>query len=1273
MRRLGVVALVLMSVFGCGASVRSPAASVTHLRALGRASTDGEVVGRWALAEMLAPGGDAMQAGAARARLESLRHDGMWASLARGAFDDAHGEPRRAADAFVGAVVAASASAEPQAPLVAWFAVRHLLSLRGAVTDLFASHRTTFDALLARPSHVGWRAVADLEDWRAVEVYDRAERTGDAYDDEVVRRMGCARGVHIAGPYGHGAPADRQRTFPAERPEPWPPAWPADPMRGSVPKVLPVRQSRCLAVADEQVQDGVFYAETFFSTRAEREMVVAVQGALAVWIDGLLVLTRGIEEWGSWQRFGAHVSMSEGRHRVLARTLTPVASVRLLNPDGTAAGVESDADSVAPFAMAPPVVLPDPNPLEAPVRAAVKGDSSSYAASAIDAALAAYAAHVDQMDDVASTLLEPLVAPQDAAALALQMAATFIAGDPALPEDARAPRSRALRNRALARDGRLWRARLMATLDDAEQHGPAEAVDDLRKLADEERDEPEVLEQVAQVCGRLGWHGEQIRALTELARRFPDDVGALRAYLEALDEQGPAAMADEVATRIKKLDPDAEVDLDRALARHDYQAALGELERLKKRRPDRKELVSRMADVLARSGNTRAAAAELEKALAKHPLDAAARFRLADGAYATGDTGALRRALATALQVGASSEDLRAAIDVVEGATDLEAYRKDGLSVIREFQAWEDGASSAPAPPGRPPTKTPRHMDGTAARVLDYAAIVVHDDGSSEMLEHEIQKIQSQEAINAEAETEPPSGLVLHLRVIKPDGRVLEPEPVAGKPTLTLPHLEVGDFVEIEHVTAQPGDGAKGRQYRSPHWFFREADKGYWRSQFVVVTPANRELVIETRGSVPPPQVSSLMGTFVERRWRVDLSPPAEMEPESPPITEFLPSVRVGWGVSLEATLARLVDFASDETPLDPRLRTTALGVVSGVPPSATDERARRLYRYVVEHIQEGKEADGRRVLTGGSGSRQAAFRYLLRLIGIESELAVVKNRLATPPLGKMSEVEQYDALVMRLSTSQGVRWLTVRDKFAPFGYIPAEFREQPAIRLVTGTPRDVVHAPGAVDAVAYEGRADVHDDGSASLELTLTFSGNRAIAWRNAIDQVAQAKQYDFVERELIAPSFAGGHVREMNVDVADTFDKPLVMRLRVEAPGLAKLIPGGFALRPPFAPSIAQLAALPVRRTPLLRRASWRSDVRVRVVLPESTKMPSALPGGEYRDGEAHVLVRDVVNGHAIDFNRIVELPAGRVQPGEEYAAWQKFVREADALVSRDVLVGR
>src|SRR5258708_39835032 len=106
----------------------------------------------------------------------------------------------------------------------------------------------------------------------------------------------------------------------------------------------------------------------------------------------------------------------------------------------------------------------------------------------------------------------------------------------------------------------------------------------------------------------------------------------------------------------------------------------------------------------------------------------------------------------------------------------------------------------------------------------------------------------------------------------------------------------------------------------------------------------------------------------------------------------------------------------------------------------------------------------------------------MLRLLGIESQLAVVKNRLATPPLGKMSEVEQYDALVMRVPTDKGLRWMLVRDKFAPYGYVPAELRDQPAIVLAADVPREVVRAPGAVDGVAYEGRADMRDDGSAAL-----------------------------------------------------------------------------------------------------------------------------------------------------------------------------------------------
>ncbi len=119
-----------------------------------------------------------------------MPHAGMWASLARALDDDVHGDPRSAAEGYVAALTASVRSPDDRAPLVGWFAVRHLLGLRASVTDLYTQHRDTFESVLVHPGHAGWRAVAELEDWRAVESYDKAEKTGDAYDAEVVARMG---------------------------------------------------------------------------------------------------------------------------------------------------------------------------------------------------------------------------------------------------------------------------------------------------------------------------------------------------------------------------------------------------------------------------------------------------------------------------------------------------------------------------------------------------------------------------------------------------------------------------------------------------------------------------------------------------------------------------------------------------------------------------------------------------------------------------------------------------------------------------------------------------------------------------------------------------------------------------------------------------------------------------------------------------------------------------------------------------------------------------
>ena len=69
----------------------------------------------------------------------------------------------------------------------------------------------------------------------------------------------------------------------------------------------------------------------------------------------------------------------------------------------------------------------------------------------------------------------------------------------------------------------------------------------------------------------------------------------------------------------------------------------------------------------------------------------------------------------------------------------------------------------------------------------------------------------------------------------------------------------------------------------------------------------------------------------------------------------------------------------------------------------------------------------------------------------------------------------------------------------------------------------------------------------------------------------------------------------------------------------------------------------------------------------------MPASLPAGDARDGERVVRVRDAVHGHAIELDRVIDIPAGRVLPGDEYQRFQSFTRRADELVESEIVLGK
>src|SRR5690606_14672258 len=124
--------------------------------------------------------------------------------------------------------------------------------------------------------------------------------------------------------------------------------------------------------------------------------------------------------------------------------------------------------------------------------------------------------------------------------------------------------------------------------------------------------------------------------------------------------------------------------------------------------------------------------------------------------------------------------------------------------------------------------------------------------------------------------------------------------------------LEVGDYIETESIWVLRGASPGGRQFLAPRWFFREENTSYHTSELVVVIPSaidkRHEIIVETTGEVPPPTVEQTAG-FVARRWRVDGSIGVVEEPLRPPVSEFLPSVRVGWGIDADDQLRRIRDL----------------------------------------------------------------------------------------------------------------------------------------------------------------------------------------------------------------------------------------------------------------------------------------------------------------------------------------------------------------------------
>jgi hypothetical protein len=200
-----------------------------------------------------------------------------------------------------------------------------------------------------------------------------------------------------------------------------------------------------------------------------------------------------------------------------------------------------------------------------------------------------------------------------------------------------------------------------------------------------------------------------------------------------------------------------------------------------------------------------------------------------------------------------------------------------------------------------------------------------------------------------------------------------------------------------------------------------------------------------------------------------------------------------------------------------------------------------------------------------------------------------------------------------------------------------------------------------------------MNDDGSAKVELEQRFLGKLGIRMRGVFDKVSDSQLYAFVESRVLASTLPGARVRDVKVENKTNLDAPLVLRVKADVPQLGRVQGTELLVKPIFPLHLAQLATLPTRQIALLLGTWTYVDIDFAIVCASTLRMPPSLPTADYKHGELLVSVKDAVHGHELRLTRTIDLPAGRVQPGDEYARFQHFTTDADAALEREITLGR
>lgn len=830
--------------------------------------------------------------------------------------------------------------------------------------------------------------------------------------------------------------------------------------------------------------------------------------------------------------------------------------------------------------------------------------------------------------------------------------------DPLLPEEVRRDEARRFFEASTRKTGGLWSALLQLAKIEADNGRVTEAIERLRDAIERWPRVKPLYATLFELLRQRGWHTESEAVIKKWRQRVNDHCGVLNAELAVANRLRDVAQAQRISEALVACDVRSNAKYTQLVGRRRWAEAAAELQRLISLEPPQNKYGALLARLeLAKNRADQEAMPQIVAELRqRYPRSQTALIEQLDLLYSQGHHGQARQAFSEALAAEpAATLAISRLGGVISGKPLLDAYRVDGAEVIRQFE------------------RSGRSYDQPQVLVFDYMVTRVFEDGSSLQLVHNINKVQSAEAVNDLGEfTLPEDARLIKLHTIKPDGRRLEPDHIEGKETISLPNLAPGDYTEFEYLRALDPPDAFNDGYIGDRFYFRSFEIPFDTSHMVMLFSPDAAVTVDPRGQAPGMEEKVQDGLKV-MSWKVQGSAPMVAEPLSVAAREFLPSINLGVGATWDRLIDSLRDLLADRDLYDPAMRDLVRQIIGNTPESQPLVRAQRVYAWVLGHIENTNDAFAQAaVMTRArAGNRARILHYMLALAGVRSRLALVKSAWDDATPSKLAEAELYDNLLVLLEPS-GI-WLSTADRYAPFGYVPSLFRGQQALLLEKGAPSVLVRQPKqAEDRQTVSLDIALRADGSARVSAVEKFYGQGAVSWRQRLQTIPSAELEHRLEHEYLPPLVAGAVLTSLRVSGRENTELPLQLEYTFEVGTLGRRSGDFWALSSLWSLGFAaNYAQSPRRSTTALIAPSVDRELNARIQLPPGLSL-ARLPGDIALRGPqgSAFTQRYKRQKNIVMLEQSARLPVMRIAP-QQYDAFAAFCRDADQAQAKEIFI--